>query len=117
MSAPTHEIDKLLQDVLASASDGLTFETAKGAITDGCEAIAKMLKAMNQETYTGKDAQVLARCLAHAVKGLDEFYRLMQFAKGAPDSRPDLGADWLRGLTGAQLRQVERWVEENGAKP
>jgi hypothetical protein len=38
---------------------------------------------------------------------------LLQFAKGAPDSRPDLGGDWLRGLSTAQLAQVQAWVEAN----
>jgi len=38
---------------------------------------------------------------------------LLEFAKGQPDSRPDLGTDWLRALTDEQLKTVARWVDEN----
>jgi hypothetical protein len=38
----------------------------------------------------------------------------MEFATGRPDSRPDMGSDWLRGLTNEQLAIVQGWVEANG---
>jgi hypothetical protein len=108
-----HEIDALLHEVIARASDGLEFETATGAITDGVNAIAKQLQALNFVSYKKLSAPEVARCTAHTVKALDELFRLLQFAKGAPDSRPDLGGDWLRGLSTAQLAQVQAWVEAN----
>jgi hypothetical protein len=106
------EIDRVLQEVIARASDGLEFETATGAITDGVKAIAKQLEALQSKNYRGLNAPEIARCVSHTVKAMDELYRLLQFAKGAPDSRPDLGGDWLRGLTSAQLQQVQNWVAE-----
>ena len=106
------EIDRVLQEVIARASDGLEFETATGAITDGIKAIAKQLNALETKHYKGMTAPEIARCVSHTVKAMDELYRLLQFAKGAPDSRPDLGGDWLRGLSTEQLAQVQRWIAE-----
>ena len=105
-------IDSMLQDVLARASDGLQFERCTGAITDGVNAIAKQLQELSTASYKGMKPADIARCAANTVKSLDELFRLLQFAKGAPDSRPDLGGDWLRGLTGEQLATVQGWVEQ-----
>jgi hypothetical protein len=41
--------------------------------------------------------------------------RLMEFASGRPDSRADVGTDWLRALTNEQLAIVSGWVEANDA--
>jgi len=54
--------------------------------------------------------------MAHAMKSADGLYRLVEFASGRPDSRPDVGTDWLRGLTDEQLRTVQRWVEDKARK-
>ena len=48
------------------------------------------------------------------MKSADGLYRLVEFAAGRPDSRPDKATDWLRALTNEQLRIVQNWVEENG---
>jgi hypothetical protein len=45
--------------------------------------------------------------MAHAMKSADGLYRLVEFAAGRPDSRPDKATDWLRGLTDEQLRIVQ----------
>jgi hypothetical protein len=52
--------------------------------------------------------------MAHAMKSADGLYRLVEFAAGRPDSRPDKATDWLRGLTDEQLRIVQGWVEASG---
>lgn len=107
------EIDQLLQDVVARASDGLNFDVATGAITDGVQAIAAQLKALAVAKYDKVKPAETSRCVAQTTRALDDLFRLLQFAKGAPDSRPDLGGDWLRGLTEQQLRDVQRMVEQN----
>jgi hypothetical protein len=35
----------------------------------------------------------------------------MEFASGRPDSRADVGTDWVRALTDEQLRTVSGWIE------
>jgi hypothetical protein len=57
----------------------------------------------------------VARTMAHAGKAADVVVRLMVRDRG-PDSRPDRGSDWLRGLTDEQVRVIQGWVEANGAR-
>jgi hypothetical protein len=47
---------------------------------------------------------------AHTTKAVDELYRLLEFAKGRPDSRP--APDYLRLFTAGQLRIFETWITE-----
>ena len=58
----------------------------------------------------------VARAGAHTMKAADEAYRLMQFAKGHPDSRVDVGTAWLAALTNEQFRTVQGWIEANESK-
>jgi len=60
-----------------------------------------------------RDYEKMARSMAHALKTADGIYRLVEFAAGRSDSRPDTATDWLRGLTNEQLHIVEGWVTEN----
>lgn len=115
-SAYSRDIDRMLGEVIARASDGLDFGTATGAITDGVNAISAQLRVLAKADYRGMEPAAVARCVAQTTKSLDELFRLLQFAKGAPDSRPDLGGDWLRGLSTEQLGQVQRMVEDNAAR-
>ena len=59
------------------------------------------------------NATEVARATAHTTKAVDELYRLMSFAAGQPDSRPDLGGlsrDLLALLTPEQLKTFEGWI-------
>jgi hypothetical protein len=137
MSQPTeYLIDPALKEAMADACDGLDFETAKGALTDIIAAIAAQAKALANADYdTKRPAKVAcpeckhkfvasvpvspadaARSLAHTMKAGDEIFRLLQFAKGAPDSRPDVGADWLRALDAEQLAIVTEMINANARK-
>lgn len=109
-------IDRMLDEVMARASDGLDFGMATGAITDGVMAIRRQLRALAKKSYKNLDAAVVSRCVAQTTKALDDLFRLLQFAKGNPDSRPDVGSDWLRGLKKEQLDQVQLWLEQNQAE-
>src|SRR5262245_21851789 len=51
------------------------------------------------------------------MKASDELYRLVQFAKGQPDSRPDVAAGWLEWLTTAELEELMRRAEAGGRSP
>jgi hypothetical protein len=109
-------IDAMLEEILNRASDGLSFDDATHGIAYAVKALRAQLEALSTKAYGHMKPEIVARCAAQTMKATDELYRLVQFAKGAPDSRPDLGGDWLRGLTNAQVLQVQRWVEENQAK-
>jgi hypothetical protein len=126
--------DRVLYEAQVGVTRGLDLDRLEGAVTDGCEAVAKMMAALKAADYTADrdrpvacpscktkfvvktpiDPDVVARALAHATKAQDTAVRLMEFATGRPDSRPDTGSDWLRGLTNEQFAIVRGWVEANG---
>ena len=41
-------------------------------------------------------------------------HEVQEFASGRPDSRADVGTDWLRALTTEQLTIVSGWIEAAG---
>lgn len=134
---PDHAVvDAVLYDALRSASAGVDLDIAERAIQQALEALLKQAQALNATRY--RTHTVLARCGAckamtrhtinaprpdevaraasHTAKVVDGIARLAQFAKGQPDSRPDMGGDWLRALDDDQLRIVQGMVAANAAK-
>jgi hypothetical protein len=79
-------------------------------------ALAKQSEALKAAEYAPGDYERIARSMAHAMKSADGLVRLLEFASGRPDSRPDMGADWLRGLTNEQLAIVSSWVDANARR-
>jgi hypothetical protein len=73
-----------------------------------------MAKALKDATYAPGEYEKIARSAAHAQKAADGLVRLMEFASGRPDSRADVGTDWLRALTNEQLAIVSGWIEAAG---
>ena len=89
---------------------------AAGRSLDCLEQIRCPLKALEATDYTGMSPDQVARAVAHTTKAADVLFRLVEFARGKPDRRLDLGTDWLRGLSDEQLRTVQRWIEERETK-
>jgi hypothetical protein len=115
MSNPDSETyaDRVIREALAGASFGLDLELVTRVMTDCLEAMGKQMAAMKAAQYPPAEYDRIARAFAHVAKSLDAVYRLVEFARGRPDSRSAPGADWLSGLTDAQLQQVQAWVEDN----
>ena len=109
---PTDYADRVLREAMAAATGGLDPAAAEEALTAAIKAIAKQMQALEGKDYALMPAAEVARAVAHTTKAGDVLFRLMEFARGHPDSRPDVGADWLRGLSDEQLRTVQRWVDE-----
>lgn len=110
------EWDRGLREMLAMCNDGLNVDDVKAVIADSLEAMRHAAAALRQGEFDPKKPTEAARAMAHAAKAIDELFRLIQFAQGQPDSRPDLGQDWLRGLTDEQLRVVRGWVDGNAER-
>ena len=110
------EVDAALREVMAEASGGLDFEDVVGVIRDTLTAMRKAVDKLKVEDYAESKPGEVARALSQMGKVLDDTFRLLQFAKGAPDSRPDLGGDWLRALSAEQLRVVQEWIEAAGVE-
>jgi hypothetical protein len=62
----------------------------------------------------------VAQQVSHTTKAADELYRLMAFADGRPDSRPDLGGgvnrDLMALLTPEQFSTLEAWISAAQAR-
>jgi hypothetical protein len=107
--------DRVLHEAMRAATCGLDPEQAREVAGSLLAGLAKMAKALEEATYAPGEYEKIARAAAHAQKAADGLVRLMEFASGRPDARPDMGLDWLRGLTNEQVVIVQGWVEANGA--
>ena len=107
--------DRVVRAAMVAASGGLDPDRVAEVVAKVVEAIDKQSEALRSATYKPEDYERIARAMAHAMKSADGLFRLAEFASGRPDSRPDRGMDWLRGLTDEQLRIVQGWIEANGA--
>jgi hypothetical protein len=105
--------DRVVKAAMVAATGGLDADRVAEVVTKVVEAIDKQAAALKAATYRPEDFEKIARSMAHAMKSADGLYRLVEFAAGRPDSRPDKATDWLRGLTNEQLAQVQRWIEAN----
>ena len=106
--------DRVVREAMLAASGGLDPNKVAEVVAKVVDAVHKQAEALKQADYKPGDYERIARAMAHAMKSADGLYRLVEFAAGRPDSRPDRAADWLRGLTDSQLRVVEGWIEANG---
>src|SRR5262245_2222276 len=105
--------DQVIRAAMMAATGGLDPDRVAQAVSDIVDAIGKQAAALKASTYGPGEYERIARSMAHAMKTADGIYRLVEFASGRPDSRPDKAGDWLRGLTDEQLRVVQGWVEAN----
>jgi len=112
-SADEAYADRVVKAAMVAATGGLDPDRVAQVVSNVVEAIDKQAAALKAATYRPEDFEKIARSMAHAMKSADGLYRLVEFAAGRPDSRPDKATDWLRGLTDEQLRIVESWVAAN----
>ncbi len=115
MKGPTDGYaDSVIQNAMAASAGGLDLDLAARAIQDAMEALTRQAEVLKQATYDPTKPEQVGRTFAYTAKVVDEITRLTHFAKGQPDSRPNLGNEWLRALTDEQLEMVARWIDENG---
>ena len=105
--------DRVVREAMIAATGGLDADRVAEVIAKVVEAIDKQATALKVAEYRPGDYEKIARSMAHAMKTADGIYRLVEFAAGRPDSRPDKATDWLRGLSSEQLKTVQGWIEEN----
>jgi hypothetical protein len=105
--------DRVVREAMLAASGGLDPDKVADVVAKVVDAVHKQAEALKQADYKPGDYERIARAMAHAMKSADGLYRLVEFAAGRPDSRPDKATDWLRGLTDEQLRIVEGGIQAN----
>src|SRR4029453_11877107 len=106
--------DRVVRGAMLAGSGGLEADKVAEVVAKVVDAVHKQAEALKQADYNPGDYERIARAMAHAMKSADGLYRLVEFAAGRPDSRPDKATDWLRGLTDEQLRTVQGWGGGNG---
>jgi hypothetical protein len=112
----TDYADRVVREAMVAATGGLDADRVAAAVTDIVAAVGRMGAVLKDAPFKPGDYEKIARSMARAMKTADGIYRLVEFAAGRPDSRPDKATDWLRGLTDDQLRIVQGWVDENGRR-
>jgi hypothetical protein len=92
---------------------GLNLEASRAAIEDAMIALGKQARALAEADYSTSKPEVIGRTFAYTAKVVDEIARLMEFAKGNPDSRPEvLGLDSIISiLNDEQLDALTKKME------
>ncbi len=103
--------DKIMRDALMRATGDLDLDAAAQAISDAVQALQKQAEVLKRAKYDHRKPEMVARAFSHTGKTLDELYRLVKFSKGQPDSRPDIGAEWIQLLTDQELDELMRRAE------
>lgn len=66
----------------------------------------------------GMTPEALAKTLSYVAKTVDETTRLLEFAQGRADSRPDTGlADLMKLLTAEQWQTFQSWIQPKDVTP
>ena len=75
-------------------------------------------KVMKEADYSTMKPTDAAKTISYLAKMVDEVVRLMEFAKGAPDSRSEVVglSDLLKVLTQEQFYQLQDWIAAGKAK-
>ncbi len=107
--------DSLIQDAFTDASGGLDVTTGRKCLRSLGVALLKQCERLETAEYQKLPIGETAKANHYTVKVADVLFRLIQFAQGDPDSRPELvrSGNWLEALTGEQLKQVKVWLREN----
>ena len=112
------------QSKALSEADYTTFGTIKALRNElklKVPGLAKRLGVSAEfiEKLEGKmPVDAVAKSMAYTAKTIDGVYRLLSFASGGPDSRPEITlGDLLKYLTAEQFDVFVRWVEEGKQRP
>lgn len=112
-----NEIDAERTAAVMAAMLTSVHKDAQKGVEYALEAFRKMAEELKSRDFTNVKVEALGRNLAYVVKAVDEMYRLIQFADGKPDSRPDMGlSGLLQFLTPEQFEQVALWVKHGQQK-
>jgi hypothetical protein len=90
---------------------------AINSLNDAILVLAKIVQGMKEKDLSLMKPAEAAKTGAYLVKIADEMVRLLEFSKGNPDSRPDVGiGELLKYLDAAQFAQLTEWVAAGKAK-
>lgn len=115
---PEFDPDQILRDAQLNLANGLDLDQGSEINRQGQQALKRLIDELLTRDLRAMKTGEMFKAVQSLVKGLDEYYRLTQFAHGKADSRPELLAappDLLKSLKDWQLRQLTEWLQENEA--
>lgn len=97
-------------------------QDAWDALSNSVQTMKKVSRALLDADYDGNFCEAcqrkgpspesLAKTLSYVAKTVDETTRLLEFAQGRADSRPDTGlADLMKLLTAEQWQTFQSWIQ------
>ncbi len=104
--------DDIIKDALIKSTCGLDLDVAEVTIGNLNKALQLQSERLKNADWSEEKLGEVGRTLAYTMKVVDGYVRVIQFAKGQPDSRPDLGGVWLKQLSDDQLTQVMQWLKQ-----
>lgn len=114
------EADAVLDEALLLVTGGLNLDDVKEGVQAGVVTLKNFLRELQRrsaaEEMKAESVGNISKAASQVTKAIDELYRLAQFAKGRPDSRPEAVGDVLGALTAEQRHTVETWVRENAGQ-
>ncbi len=108
--------DKVMRDALMRDTGDLDLDIPAQAINEAVQELQRQAEVLKRAKYDPRKPEMVARAFSHTGKTLDELYRLVKFSKGQPDSRPDIGAEWIQLLTDSELAELMRRAERSEAE-
>mgnify|MGYP003652559901 CR=1 FL=1 len=94
----------------------MTINTLRKYLNKDRDDFAMMLgvsREMLDQWENQLSPQQVASAMAYTIKAVDSMFRLLSFASGGPDSRPDFSlGELLKYITAEQFEQFSAWVEE-----
>ena|SRR3990167_2428491 len=111
-------VDSIGRDVRSFMSiSGTGQDAAISSLNNALLAMQKIAVVLKDADYSTMKPENAAKTMSYLAKMVDEVVRLMEFAKGNPDSRPDIGLqDFLKYLSNEQFIQLNEWVASGKAR-
>lgn len=111
-------VESIGRDVRSFMSiSGTGQAAAVDSLNNALLAMQKIAFVLKDADYSTMKPENAAKTMSYLAKMVDEVVRLMEFAKGNPDSRPDIGLqDFLKYLTDEQFLQLNDWISHGKAK-
>ena len=115
MRASEEYVAETIEAAMLAATSGLDLATIGQIISLNLQNMLKLSQELGRRDLTDPKqvkTQEIPKMIGYSAKMIDETFRMVQYAKGNPDGRPEGGAEWLSALTDAQFRQLKQWVAE-----
>jgi len=109
--------DQVIDNAMADATGWLQAGEAKKAVNSGITALKRAAEELAHADFASMKPEIAARTAAYLAKMIDEVSRLIEFAAGKADSRPEVTVSaFLLELTDEELAFFDKALARIEAK-